>query len=508
MNGPFLIGIDLGTTNGKVSCYDRHGQLQAAATHSYLTHMPGPGWYEQNPSDWLPALEQSLREVHAQLGSRAASVAALAVSSFGPGLVAFDRTGAPLLPCPTWQDERSRPQGERLVAAVGSNWIGLAPPLTGFPAKLLWTLEEHPEVATQAVCISDIKGFLLHWLTGQAATDPSSGPGKEQWWAPVFEYIGWPLERLPRVVAPTSQVGGLCDDLARRVGFKAGTPVFAGINDGAAATIGSGAVHVHDSVVTLATNGVSRLVLAHPLDVDTILSRHLFSWPLLDDLWVCGGMTYSGASSLQWLADLVGIPRDVAAYDALLAEAAQAPAGSRGAYFIPYLAGRGTPQADPTLRGGFVNLAMEHSRPDLTRAVLEGVAFAVREIYDEFTRLGLQVGAIRVTGGGMRSGLWRQIVSDVLNRPVLLANGDATLGDAMVAAVGLGLYGDISTAAAAMVRPLAHEEPDPRSVAAYEAILASYTKIRDAMVDAICHKAASRPGPQPLECRGGVRNER
>lgn len=484
MAEPLLIGIDLGTTNGKVACYDGQGRLQAEASHSYPTYRPQPGWHEQDPRDWIAALGRGLREVTDQLGSRVNDVAALAVSSFGPGLVMLDATGEPLMHCPTWQDERSRPQGQRLVEAVGTGWIGPAPPLTGFPAKLLWAVEEVPHLVARAAWVMGIKDYLLYWLTGQVVTEPSGIAGGMEWYAPAFEHIGWPLERLPRVIAPTASAGGLREELALQTGLRAGIPVFAGLNDGAAATLGSGAVQVGDSVATLATNGVARLVLAERIPPDDVLRRHLFTWPYVSGLWVGGGITHSGAGSLQWLADLLGLPRDAVAYDALLAEAAEVPRGSGGVTFLPYLAGRGTPEADPDLRGGFVGVGLEHGRAHLARAVLEGIAFALREIYAEFERLGMMAGPVRLTGGGGRSALWRQILADVLQRPITRAGGDSTLGVVIVAAVGLGLYPDFASAVGTMSKPLAHEEPDPEGVAAYAALFDAFIRTRDALLHA------------------------
>jgi len=485
MGSPLLIGIDLGTTNGKVACYDVQGRLQAEAVHGYSTEFPRPGWYEQEPADWLAALEMGLKEVVSELGPRASDVAGVAISSFGPGLVVLDQSGASLAPSPIWLDERCRPQGRRLVAAVGHGWIGLGSPLTGFPAKLMWALEERPDLMKRADQVADIKGFLLRWLTGQAITEPSSGPGDMSWWAPVFDYIDWPIERLPRVMLATESPGDLREEIARDVGLRPAIPVFAGLNDGAAATLGSGAAQLGDSVVTLATNGVARVLVSERVDPDVLLERYLFSWPFIDGLWVCGGLTRSGAASLQWLADLLGVPREPAAYDALLSEAAEVPPGSHGIVFLPYLAGRGTPEADPELRGGFINVGLEHGRADLARAVLEGVAFAVREIYDEFVRLGYAVGSLRLTGGGARSRLWHQIIADVLNQPVSRAGGDSTLGVAIVAAVGLGIYPNFPAAVEAMVHPIAHEAPDASGVAMYERAFSRYVSTRDTLLGSL-----------------------
>lgn len=485
MAEPLLIGIDLGTTNGKVACYDMYGNLQAGATYFYPTYHPRAGWYEQDPRDWTEALGRGLREVAEKLGSRAKDVAGLSVSAFGPGLVLLDAQGEPLMRCMTWQDERSRPQGQHLVEAVGAGWIGLGPPLTGFPAKLLWVIENVPDLVARAAWAVGVKEYLLYWLTGEMVTEPSSGPGGYEWYRPVFEYIGWPIERLPQVIGPTDFVGSLRKELAEYIGLRPGIPVFAGINDGAASTLGSGAVRVGDSVITLGTNGVARLVVAEGVHHDYLLQRYLFSWPYIVGLWIVGGITRSGAGSLQWLADQFGLTRDPAVYDGLLQEAAEIPRGSSGVIFLPYLAGRGTPVGDPNLRGGFIGLGLEHGRAHLVRALLEGIAFAVREIYVEFERLGVSVVSVRLTGGGARSSLWRQIIADVLQCPVIYNDGDSTLGDAIVVAVGLGLYSDFISAVNVMVNQISYEEPDPEGMTTYEHVFDLFCRIRDAWFDII-----------------------
>jgi xylulokinase len=481
MGEPLLIGLDLGTTNGKTACYDASGRLLAESIHSYPTHFPQPGWYEQDPANWIGAFEAGLKDVAAKLDTLSQNIAGIALSNFGPGLVLMDQDGNSLAPCPTWQDERCRSYGQLLVDAVGSSWIGLGPPLNSLPAKLFWALKETPELIARAKMVTDIKGFLMTWLTGRAVTDPSSGPGGKTWSEPVFDYIGWPRSRLPRVLAATESTGNLREDLAHRVGLKPGIPVFTGVNDGAAATIGSGAVNLGNSVITLATNGACRLVISKKLDPEVLLARNMFSWPLVEERWICGGFTCSGAGSLQWLADQFGLPRDPVLYEALLQQASTVPPGSRGVLFLPYLSGRGTPQARPELRGGFLNLGLEHGRKEMTRAVLEGIAFALREIYAEFKHQELDIGTIHITGGGARSKLWRQIVASVLDRPVILASGDSTLGDAMIAAVGLGLYANISSAASKMVT--IQESENPCQAETYNKLYTAFVQTRDQLIE-------------------------
>ncbi|NLN70571.1 MAG: hypothetical protein GX142_07300 [Chloroflexi bacterium] len=482
-SNPLFLGIDLGTTNGKVACFDRWGNLQASSSRPTTTFFPNPGWYEQRPEQWLILLEEALSEIVSILGLKSQDIEAISIANFGPGMIMIQGNSV-LAPCPTWQDERCWAQGERLIEEVGPGWIGLGVPQTGFPAKILWANENAPELILKADKILDIKAYLLNWLTGVMATDPSSGPGAKNWHTPVFDYVDCPIERLPVVKQTTDLVGVIKPEIAERVGLPKGISVFAGLNDGAAATLGSGVCKYGQTIITLATNGVVRIVIPGPLDGDLLIKKGLFNWPFIDDMWICGGATLSGAGSLQWIADLLGIPNEVEAYNELLDNASQIPIGSRGVVFIPYLAGRGTPASDPKVRGGFLNLGLEHGRYELVRAVLEGLTFAILEIFNEIQALNFVVKTINLTGGGARSMLWQQMISDVLESQLLYAGGDATLGCAIVAAVGSGVYTSFQEAVDNMVHPFSQVVPDSQRSRSYKQVFHYFQHTRDAVLDA------------------------
>lgn len=475
-----LIGIDLGTSNGKVACYDLDGNLHAIATRPIKTFFPRPGWFEQQPEDWLLALELSLIEVISQLGKKSELIKGISISNYGPGLVLV-KDGKAIAPCPTWQDERSWDQGQRLMDEVGLDWIGFGVPQTGFPAKILWFIENNPKLISETEYIYDVKAFLIHWLTGIAATDPSSGSGSNGWHGPAFEFCGWPIERLPEIKGSTDLVSKLRDDLAEKVGLPKSVPVFTGLNDGASSTVGSGVVQLGESIITLATNGVVRVVIPERLESRLLMDNSFFSWPFVDDLWICGGSTLSGAGSLQWLANLIGIQNEVDAYSKILEEASHIPLGSKGVLFLPYLSGRGSPSMDPKLRGGFLHLGLEHGNAELIRALLEGISFALKEIFLQMKTLNLKVDSVHLTGGGARSSLWQQILSDVLETKIIHSGGDSTLGCAIVAAVGLGLYPNFKSAVENMVHPISTIIPDASRSIAYEQVFQYFQQTRDVL---------------------------
>lgn len=485
MTPPLLLGLDLGTTNAKAAVYALDGELVAEAAVGYPTYYPQPGWAEQRPAHWLTALTQACRQVMAAVAERRHAIAALALSAHGPGLVLLDAAGRSLLATsPTWQDMRCQAQGERLIASVGLGWAGFGMPHNGFPPKLLWALEERRAATERARWALGIKDYLAYWLTGETVTDPSTTAGGDYWWTPVYDACGWPIARLPHILPSGSVIGRVRPTLAEKLGLPGPLPVVNGLNDGASATLSMGALTPGDVVLTLATSGVLRGVLHQPLDAQVRLDHHLFFWPYLPGRWIAGGQIKSAASALQWWQGLQAEVPTADGFDQLLALAATSPAGSRGVRFLPYLLGRGSPQIDPTAQAAFLGLTVAHGPAEVSRAVLEGVAFAFRELADDFAQLGFRATQVRISGGGARSPLWRQILADVLALPLTYYAADSTLGAAIVAAVGAGLYPDIATAVAVMVRPLAVTEPQTETHAVYRAAYQEYGRLRDRLYPA------------------------
>ena len=477
-----LLGLDLGTTNAKVAAYDLAGGLAAAASVGYPTLFPHPGWAEQRPHDWTRALMTATRQMVGKLGGRASEIVGVALASQGPGLVLVDGNGAVLNDTSTtWQDERSSLQGRWLYERVGAAWPGMGGPFTNFLARLCWAIETYPEAAARAAYALGIKDYIVYWLTGEFATEPTSGSGGPHWPADVCAVLGWGSERLPRVASPTEVVGRLRPAIAREMGLSGPLPLVIGVNDGAAATLATGAMSIGDATITLSTSGVFRLVMADAVSAELRLEHNLFNWPYLPpDLWIAGGSTKTGAQSLQWLAEVLGGPEPVPVAE-LLAEASLVESGSSGVTFLPYLLGRGSPHRDADRTAAFVGMRLSTSRGALTRAVLEGAAFALRDIRDDLARVGYAPRPVRLSGGGGQSPLWRQILADVLEQPLTYFISDSTLGSAMIAAVGLGLHTDLNSAAAAMSKVSARHEPNADSSSSYAEAYAAFRRARDAL---------------------------
>lgn len=476
-----VLGLDIGTTYVKVAAFRPDGQAVAQAQRAYPTYYPRPGWAEQSPDDWLRAARGCLREAIAELGQEAEAICAIGLSAHAPAMIPVDACGVPLLDrVPIWQDERSAEQAEWLLEAIGPGFVGLGLPRASFAAKLKWFGHAYPGLADRARFAVGVKAFVGHWLTGRFATDPSSEPGNDEQWETVCRACNWSLDRLPPAVEATNRLGQLRQELAEELGLRSPIPVAAGLNDGACTTLGNGACEAGQGVVALSTNGVVFLVTDRMVVPEVRQRRSLFFWPFVSGRSIVGGQNKAGASCLQWL---LGILRDGAAgdadYERLLTACAGSPPGSRGVRFLPFLMGRGTPHDDPTATASFVGLTPRAGRGDLGRAVLEGVAFTIRDILEELVRIGAEVRQLRITGGGARSELWRQIISDVLGMSLGYSGADSCLGAAMLAGVAAGVFDTVEAACRSMSRAVAWSEPQRSTVRAYEKLYREFCELRD-----------------------------
>ena len=481
MSENLLIGLDIGTTNVKAAAFQENGKLQTEVSASYPTYYPQTGWAEQDPKDWEAAAAKALTELVTRLGADTKHVAALGLSAHAPSLIPVDREGRLLLKrVPIWQDERSLIQGQSLLEEIGPEWVGLGMPFASFGAKLRWFTETHPDLAKKTAYAFGVKAYLLHWLTGEYGTDPSSEPGRSGMWERICSACSWSIEKLVPVRGETEIIGNLREDLARDFGFTHPIPVIIGLNDGASATLGNGASQPGEGVITLGTNGVIFLVTDRPFSPEVRLRDAIFCWPYIGKLWIVGGQTKSGAASLQWFLGWMQseAPEDLD-YQRALNASQEAPIGSRGVMFFPYLMGKGTPGDDPSASGGFLGLSLQIGRGDLTRAVLEGVAFSLRDAMNALSQHSASAEKLMITGGGARSELWCQIVADVLNQTLLHTSGDSCLGAAMLAAVGIGLFEDVDATIGNMKPEATEVIPLPNNFEGYELIYQEFCRKRD-----------------------------
>ncbi|HEX7974793.1 MAG TPA: xylulokinase, partial [Anaerolineales bacterium] len=462
MNAPqLLLGIDVSTTGAKALLVDERGSVIASATTPLALSTPRPLWAEQDPQEWWAGVAASIRQALARAGVTGAAVAAIGLTGQMHGLVLLDENGNVLRPAILWNDQRTGPQCDEIRRRLGRKQliqITGNDALTGFTApKVLWVQQNEPEVYRQARHILLPKDYVRYRLTGEYALDKADGAGtilfdlKARDWSPeVLAALNIPAGWLPPTYEGPQITGEVTTVAAAETGLTVGTPVMAGGGDQAAGAVGVGAVQAGIISLALGTSGVVFATTESPL-IEPDGRLHAFCHAL-PARWHLMGVMLSAAGSLQWYRDTLA---PGVSFDELVREAESIPAGSEGLLFLPYLTGERTPYPDPLARGAWVGLTVRHTRPHLTRAVLEGVAFGLRDSFGLIRQAGLgAIQQVRASGGGAKSSLWRQILADVLDTELVTVNTTegAAFGAALLAAVGAGLYPDVPTACEATIR--------------------------------------------------------
>ncbi|MHC5004668.1 MAG: xylulokinase [Planctomycetota bacterium] len=468
--GDLMLGIDVGTGGSKALLVAADGTVVESAFTEHPLLTPKPLWTEQRPEDWWDSTCASIRAVLERAGRTGADVAAVGLTGQMHGLVLLDARGAVLRPALLWNDQRTARQCDEIHERLGvDRVVALAgkPALTGFTApKILWVQQHEPELYAAAAHVLLPKDYVRYRLTGDLLSDVADASGtllldtaRRRWSGELLDALDVAPSLLPEVAEspePRSAVGA---DGATATGLSAGTPVVAGAGDQAAEAVGCGIVADGAVSVTVGTSGVVFAATdGYRPDDEGLLHAYCHAVP---GMWHVMGVMLSAGGSLRWYRDALGGPEIEAArrdgvdpYEVLLAAAADVPAGCEGLLFLPYLTGERTPHPDPYARGAFVGLTLRHGKAHLTRAVLEGVTYGLRDCLELTSRIGLDVRRVRLSGGGARSPLWRQMMADVLNAEVATVNATqgAAFGAALLAGVGAGIYPDVAAAAGAVIR--------------------------------------------------------
>jgi len=489
-DGSLLLGIDVSTTGAKALLIDTNGRVVASATTPLTLSTPRPLWSEQAPEDWHAGVARSIREA-LRLAARAGmEVAAVGLTGQMHGLVTLDEAGDVLRPAILWNDQRTGAQCDEIRARVGrERLIALTgnDALTGFTApKILWVREEEPEVYARIRHILLPKDYVRYRLTGDHAMDKADGSGtllfdlRARDWSPeMLDALEIPRAWLPPTYEGPQITGHVSVEAAAETGLVAGTPVVAGGGDQAAGGMGVGAIAPGVVSVVLGTSGVVFAPTDAPL-IEPEGRLHAFCHAL-PERWHLMGVTLSAAGSLQWYRDTLA---PGVAFDDLLAEAEEAPAGSDGLLFLPYLSGERTPYPDPLARGAFVGLTLRTRRAHMTRAVLEGVAFSLKDCFGLLEAAGLgAVSEARVSGGGARGRLWRRILASALGVALVSLEADegAALGAALLAGMGVGAWPDAAAAVKAGVRLGERVEPDAAEAERYARFYGEYRGLYPAL---------------------------
>ncbi|MGD2144257.1 MAG: xylulokinase [Anaerolineae bacterium] len=475
----YLMGIDVGTTGAKALLIDVDGTVVASATTEYPMSTPQPLWAEQNPADWWAATVTSIQRVLVSSGAEPGQVTGVGLTGQMHGLVLLDNYGEVLRPCIMWNDQRTAAQCAAITQKVGAeNLLRLTgnPVLPGFTApKIVWVREHEPDVFAQVAKVLLPKDYVRYRLTGDYFSEVSGASGtslldvgRRRWSEEMLAALEVPRCWLAEVTESPEVSAHVSTRAARSTGLLGGTPVVGGAGDQAAQAVGTGIVREGLVSVTLGTSGVV-FAASDTYRVEPQGKLHAFCHAV-PGMWHLMGVMLSAAGSFRWYRDtLGGLERAQAdrtgrdAYNILTDAAADVPAGCEGLVFLPYLSGERTPYPDPDARGVFFGLSLRHRKAHLTRAVLEGVTYGLRDSLELMRALGLSVEQVRVSGGGARSPLWRQILADVLDTEIAIVNvtEGAAYGAALLAGVGAGAYQNILDACEAAIAVTGRVKPGP-----------------------------------------------
>ena len=480
MRDALFLGLDIGTSGVKAILVSAGGDVEAAATTPLALSTPQPGWAEQNPDDWWRATLASIRSVLAR--TPGAHVASIGISGQMHSSVFLDKSGNVVRPALLWCDGRTTAECAEIARATGGEdrlreWVR-NPALEGFTLpKVLWLRNHEPQAYAQVATVLLAKDFIRYRLTGTLATEPSDAsgtlmfdPARLTWSNEILQATGVPRALLPDVGGSSAVLGRLTPDVARVTGIAEGTSVVGGGADNACGAAGVGVLTPGDAVASWGTSGTVLAPTAQPL-VDPQLRAHTFCH-VAPNVWYVMGVVLSAGGAFAWYRDqLARELADPSTADATLdEEAASVPPGSGGVTLLPYLQGERTHHRDASARAAFLGLSLAHTRAHMTRAVLEGIAFALRDSLSILQELGLSPQHLLLTGGGAKSPFIRRLQADVYGIPVSTVNREEgpAYGAALLAAVGVGAFPDIATAARATLTRGASEAPDSQAHRAYQ----------------------------------------
>lgn len=472
-----LLGIDVGTGGTRALVIDDRGGIVASATAEHAPFAsPETGWAEQDPHDWWRATREAVAQVLRQPGVSADAIKAVGFSGQMHGSTLLDSHDQVVRPALLWCDQRTDKQCQQITETIGAARLielTLNPALTGFTApKLLWVREHEPEKWREVRSVLLPKDYVRFRLTGHKATDVADASGTllfdvgaRKWSTTVLDALDLKPSLMPEAFESPMVTGSISAEGAEGTGLKAGTPVVGGGGDQAAGAVGMGIVRAGAVSATIGTSGVVFAATDRPV-LEPKGRIHTFCHAV-PGRWHVMGVTLGAGLSLRWFRDqFVGAAptssRDP--YDVMTEAAATAPAGSDGVLWAPYLMGERTPHLDPHARAALVGLSGSHTNAHVFRAVLEGVAFSLKDSFSIFEEMKVPVSHVRLGGGGARSPLWRKIQADTYGYPIeiVAAEEGAAYGAALLAGVGAGVWKTVDDACDAVVRVVTRIEPDQK----------------------------------------------
>jgi xylulokinase len=476
----YFIGIDLGTSAVKLLLMDENGDIKKIVSREYPIYYPKTGWSEQNPEDWYLYTKSGLKELISDIDKK--EIAGIGIGGQMHGLVVLDRDDKVIRPAILWNDGRTVNETEYLNDMIGKDKLSYYTgniAFAGFTApKILWIRKHEPENFIRISKIMLPKDYIAYMLTGVHCTDASDASGtlffdvKNRCWSTeMMDVCGITEEQLPHIYESYEVVGMLKEELSKEFGLNKDVKVVAGAGDNAAAAVGTGTVGEGRCNVSLGTSGTI-FIPSNKYKVDQNNALHSFAHA--DGNYHLMGVILSAASCNKWWMEDILKTTDFAGEQKSIKSL-----GENQVYFLPYLMGERSPHNDPNARAAFIGMNMETSREDMTLAMMEGVAFALRDSYEIAKSLGITIERTKMCGGGAKSPLWRKIIANVLNLKVdiLEAEEGPALGGAMLATVGCGKYVSVEEAAEKIVRIKETIEPDPEIANLYEERYHVYKKI-------------------------------
>lgn len=490
------LGIDVGTSGTKTLAMREDGRIAASATVEYPLYSPKPGWSEQNPEDWWQATVKSVRQVLKSGKIKPVEVSGIGLSGQMHGSVFLDQNQKVIRPALLWNDQRTANECDEIESLAGGRKklirMVANPALTGFTApKILWLRNHEPRNYARTTQVLLPKDYVRFRLTREFATEVSDASGtllldvkKRAWCKPLLNKLDIDSSLLPAVYESEEVSGQLTESSAKLMGLKTGVPVVGGGGDQAAGAVGNGIVR---RGVISATMGTSGVVFAHSdeVQIDPEGRLHTFCHAVRGK-WHVMGVVLSAGGSLQWYRNQLGEAEIAAAkrkqidpYELITAQAAKAPAGCEGLYFLPYLTGERTPHADPNARAAWIGMSLRHNRSHLIRSVIEGATYAMRDSLEIIDSLSIPVREIRLSGGGARSQFWRQIQADIYGKKVLTINAEEgpAYGVALLAAAGTGAYKNVVEACSATISVVSSTRPTAANKRTYNKAYPIYGKL-------------------------------
>lgn len=481
-----FLGIDIGTSACKALALSADGTILASRTEAYGMAQPRPGWTEQDPALWVEGARTAVGEVLKSVP--ASEIRSVGLSGQMHGFTPLDRDGAVVRPAILWNDQRNAAEAAEIEALAGGPEALLALTnnrmLVGYTGgKILWMQRHEPDKFERVAAALNPKDYLRLVLTGEYATEVSDASGTglfdvraRTWSAALLDKLPFDAEILPDCHESDTVSGQVSARAAALFGLAPGTPVVGGGGDAVIQTLGSGVVGPRVLQTTIGTAGIAAAAL--PAPEDNPEGRLQVFCNVAPDLWHCMGVSLNAGGALAWLRAASGRHES---FEEMVAGAAEVPAGAGGLIFLPYLNGERCPHPDPQARGAFIGLTARHDGRHLTRALLEGVAFSLLDMYLLMARMDVDTTVIKTSGGGARSALWRQIHADVFDCPVVTTDGapeGGAFGAALLAGVSQGAWADVAEAATCC-RELTRQTPSTTGRAVYERAYRVYAGLYD-----------------------------